>query len=192
MRDNRIILQAAAIDGKAMVLRGDLDIVTLSTSYRLVATAMTEFQLVGLAAQRNREQLVAEADAKEWNLAEQLADVLLGISDRLRVSWSVAEENAIGLHRQNFFCWRIGRHNSYCAAFTDQVTQDVVFDAEVVGDDFVLSWALSFFITVGQIPGSLVPVVTLLAGYFLDKVLADDRRSRLGFCHQAVNIQVNG
>ena len=36
--NKRIILQAAGIDSKAMVLRGDLNIVALPASYRLVAT----------------------------------------------------------------------------------------------------------------------------------------------------------
>ena len=117
---------------------------------------------------------MAEADTEEWNLAEQLADVLLGISDRLRVPGAVAEENAIRLHRQNFFCGCIGRHNSDGTAFTDQVAQDVVFDAEVVGNHLVLGRTLLFFITVGQIPGPLIPVVNLLTGHFLHEILADD------------------
>ena len=42
---------------------------------RVIAAAMAELQLVGLAAQREAEQLMAEADAEDRLLAVQLADV---------------------------------------------------------------------------------------------------------------------
>ena len=41
----------------------------------MIGAAMAELQLVGLAAHREAEQLVAEADAEDRLLADELADV---------------------------------------------------------------------------------------------------------------------
>src|SRR5262249_6556196 len=59
------------IDAEAVVLRGDLDAPGGEVLHRLVRAAVAEFELVGLAAEGQGEELVAEADAEDGDLAEQ-------------------------------------------------------------------------------------------------------------------------
>src|SRR5262249_20994327 len=62
------------VDAEAVVLRRDLDAAGREILHRLVRAAMTELQLVRLAAEREREELVAEADPEDGLLPEELAD----------------------------------------------------------------------------------------------------------------------
>ena len=64
---------------------------------------MSELQLVGLAAEREAENLVAQADAEDGLLADQLADVADLGCERLRIAGTVREKHAVGLQRQHVF-----------------------------------------------------------------------------------------
>ena len=67
-------LATGAGDGEAVVLGGDVDPSRLQVLDRVVGAAVAEGQLVGLEADGAAEQLVAEADAEDRALADQLAD----------------------------------------------------------------------------------------------------------------------
>ena len=56
--------QRLGIHGEAVVLRGDLDLAGLEFLDRMIRAAVAELQLEGLAAERQPEDLVAEADAE--------------------------------------------------------------------------------------------------------------------------------
>ena len=64
---------------------------------RVVGAAVAERQLEGLEADRAAEQLVAEADADDRPLADQLADGLDDVVERRRVAGAVGEEDEVGL-----------------------------------------------------------------------------------------------
>src|ERR1044072_7605333 len=66
-------LAARPLDGEAVVLRGDLDAAAGQLLDRMVGAAVAEGQLEGLQADGAAEQLVAEADAEERLVADQLA-----------------------------------------------------------------------------------------------------------------------
>ncbi len=51
-----------------VVLRSNVDLVGEHVLDRLIVPAVSELELVGLAPRRTREQLIAEADAKNRNL----------------------------------------------------------------------------------------------------------------------------
>src|SRR5271168_2637216 len=57
--------QAFWVDDKPMVLAGDLDLAGLQILDRVISSAVTARHLVGPAAERQRQQLVAEADAED-------------------------------------------------------------------------------------------------------------------------------
>ena len=59
---------------------------------------------------------MAEADAEDRHLAEQLADVLLGIADRFRVAGAVAEKDAVRVHGQHLGGREIGGDHGHIAA----------------------------------------------------------------------------
>ena len=57
-----------------MVLAGDFDLAGLEILDGVVGAAVAELELLGLGAERQRENLVAEADAEDRDLTEQLPD----------------------------------------------------------------------------------------------------------------------
>ena len=73
MRHLRSRRQRLRIDGKAVVLAGDLHLAGRQILHRLVGAAMAALHLVGLRPQRQRQQLVAEADAEHRHAGIQHA-----------------------------------------------------------------------------------------------------------------------
>ena len=65
--------------------------------HRLIRAAMAELQLVRLAAERQAEQLMAETDAEDRLLAEQAANRVDRVVERLGIAGAVREEHAVGL-----------------------------------------------------------------------------------------------
>ena len=69
MGDAHVGRQRIGIDGEAVVLGRDLDLVRGEVLHRVVAAAMAELQLERLPAQRQAEDLMAEADAEDRHVA---------------------------------------------------------------------------------------------------------------------------
>ena len=85
------------IDGEAVVLRGDLDLAGLELLDRMIGAAVAELQLVGLAAHRERQDLVAEADAEHRHVGlDQLARVVDRVPEHGGIARAVAQEHAVG------------------------------------------------------------------------------------------------
>ena len=95
---------------------------------------MAELQLVGLAAQRQAENLMAQADAEDGLLADQLAHLLRLGFERLGIAGAVREKHAVGLQRQHVFGGGPRGHHRDAAAHVHQPPQNVALDAEIVGD----------------------------------------------------------
>ena len=90
-----------SLDGKAVILAGDLDTAGVKVLHRLIPAAMTELQLVCRCAHRQPEQLVAEADAEDRHLAQRFAQGFDGVIHRGRIAGAVADEQAVGLEFEN-------------------------------------------------------------------------------------------
>src|SRR4051794_29492153 len=101
----------------------------------MVAAAMSELQLVRAAAEREAEELVAEADAEDRDLPDEMADVLLRVRHRLRIARPIRKHHAVEALREDFV--RVGRGgiDSDVATFLRKMTEDVAFHAEVVERD---------------------------------------------------------
>src|SRR5665811_1428008 len=61
------------VHGEAVIVRGDLHASGELIAHRMVGAAMSEFELVGLAAEGEAEQLVAQADAEDGLASDELA-----------------------------------------------------------------------------------------------------------------------
>ena len=73
----------------------------LQLLHRMIRAAVAELQLERLAADGEAEDLVAEADAEHRHVRlHQLADVVDGVGERRRIAGAVAQEDAVGLDRQ--------------------------------------------------------------------------------------------
>ena len=98
---------------------------------------MAELQLEGLRAQRQAEQLMAQADAEDRLLADQVADGVDGVVQGGRVAGAVGQEDAVGVVRQHLLGRRRAGHDRHLAADLHQAAQDVPLHAEIEGDDVV-------------------------------------------------------
>ena len=100
VRHLHVARQRFGIDRKAVVLRRDLDLSGLEKFHRMIRAAVAELQLEGLAAEREPENLMAEADAEDRLVGlRQVARVLDGVVDRRRIARAVAQENAVHVRR---------------------------------------------------------------------------------------------
>src|SRR3954447_7406585 len=82
-------------DGEAVILRGDDHAVRRALEDWMVCASVPERQLVRLAAGREREELVAEADPENRDTPNQVAQRCLCVREGRRVAWTVREEDAV-------------------------------------------------------------------------------------------------
>ena len=107
-----LVGERVGIDGEAVIVRCDLDPVRHLVQNRVVRAAVPEFELVGLAAQRQTENLLAEADAEDRFLADQLAN-LGGLElERFGIARAVRQEDAVGVQREDVLGGCAGRYDS--------------------------------------------------------------------------------
>src|SRR5579864_7000720 len=89
---------------------------------------------MSLSAERQADQLMAEAYTEHWDLAHQFADSVNRIGHGCRVTRAIRQEYAVRLERQHIDSRHCGRNDCHMAAAIGQQTQDVVLDPEIVGD----------------------------------------------------------
>ena len=89
--------QRFRVHGEAVVLRRDLDLAGGKVLDRMVAPAMPELELIGVAAHRERQDLVAETNAEYRHVrVHELARVRDRVRQHGRIAGSVAQEDAVG------------------------------------------------------------------------------------------------
>src|SRR5712691_3982029 len=110
----------------------NFDFAALQLLHRVIAAVMSEFQLVGLAAERDTDELMSKADAEDRLATHQATDVVHCVSARLGIAGTVRQEHAIRLQREHIFCCGLRRHYSDLAAFTAQLAQNVLLDPKIV------------------------------------------------------------
>src|SRR5260221_10986485 len=98
----------------------------------MIAAAVAELQLVGLSAEGQAEELMAEADTEDGNLPDEMADVLLCIRDRLGIARTVGEQHTVVLLGQDFIGMRGGGKDGDFAVLLRELAEDGALDAEGV------------------------------------------------------------
>ena len=96
---------------------------------------MTEFQLVGLCAIGQSDDLVSQTDAEHGILSAQRTD---GINDRLNVGGvarSIGNEHTIGLQGFYRFCRSVPGNDGHITTPCIQRTDDIHFHSAVDGHD---------------------------------------------------------
>src|SRR5437870_3911858 len=185
------------VDGEAVVLRRDLDLAGGEVLDRLVPPVVPELELERPPAEREAHDLVAEADAEHWHLAEELGDDLAHAGDGVGVARPVREEDAVGAEGEDVAGGRGRGDDADAAAGADQVAQDVELDAEVVGDDDVWRAAvlggslLRRRVAAAEPPRPLAPVVRRRARHFLHEVASDETGRLLRLAHEAPRIEID-
>mmetsp|Transcript_39309 Transcript_39309/g.95114 ORF Transcript_39309/g.95114 Transcript_39309/m.95114 type:complete len:307 (+) Transcript_39309:3810-4730(+) len=144
-----------------MVLWSDVATSSSEINTRLVHTTVTVLQLVGLGTSGQSKQLVSKTDTKDWLgllQVQGVLDRLDGSCAHLWVTRTVGQEETLPINvgwvgLQVVVEWNDGQFN---LVGVDQVSDNVVFDTAVVGND---PWGLS--LSVGD---------NLLGGDFSDQV----------------------
>ena len=94
--------ERGGVDGEAVVLRRDHDAPGLLVALGLVRAVVPEAQLARRAAEREAEDLVAEADAEQRHASpDQLAHDRDRVGHRGRIARAVGQEHAVGLEREH-------------------------------------------------------------------------------------------
>ena len=153
-------IERIGVDGESVIVRGDFDLSGDLIQHRMIGAAMAELQLVGLAAQREAQDLMAQADAEDRDFADQFADLRGLVVERLGIAGAVREKHAVGLQRQHIFGGGAGRDHRNPAAGMHQAAQDVALDAEIVGDHVMADLGVCAFAFGGRAADQAVlPVV---------------------------------
>src|SRR5438445_11518017 len=119
-----------------MVLARDQHLPGVAVEHGMVGTVVAKFHLHGLAADRETEELMAEAYPEDRNAdVEKLSNCRDRVVAGLGVAGTVRQEDAVGLELERLFRSRPGRNDRYATSVLDQQAQDIVLDAVIVGDD---------------------------------------------------------
>src|SRR6266446_6215055 len=183
--------QAFGVDDKAVVLTGDLDFASAQILYRMIGAAMAARHLEGPAAERQRQQLMAEADAKD-RLAggQQVAQYRHGVkAGRGRVARPVRQKNPVGTMAQNVFCRGSTRDHGDAAAMGCEHSQDVALCTVIYCNDVMARMLLSA-VADPAFPHGLGPSISLSAGYLDSKIHPFETRPRKGARMERGNVEI--
>src|SRR5271168_1966579 len=107
---DRICRQARAVHRETVIHRGDLDLAGREILHRMVCAMVTLVHFYGLAADRDRQHLMTEADAEGRHLVDERVDDRYGIfAGRGRIAGPVGKKDAVGLERQDIGRRRLRR-----------------------------------------------------------------------------------
>ena len=165
----------AAIDREAVVHRHDLDLAGGEVLDRMVGAMMALRHLDGPRADREPQELMAEADAEQGHLRlQERLDRRHGVfAGGRRVAGSVGEHDPVGLERQDVLGARRRRNHRHRAAAVVEQPQDIALGPVVDRDD-VKARRLPPAIAAFQRPARLVPIVALGRAHRRNEVHAVD------------------
>ena len=140
MRCAGALWQRLGIDREAVVHAGDFDCAVAQPLDWMVRAAMALVHLERLCADREREHLVAEANAEQRLFGrEPLADHRHGIfARRRRIAGAVGKEQAIGIMRHDVFKTGGCAYDGYFTPCINKVSQDILFNTIIDCNDLVL------------------------------------------------------
>src|SRR5208337_631068 len=148
-------------------MRGDLDLAAQQLLHRMISAVVAEFQLEGLASERNASELMSQANSKYRLASHQATNVVDRVGAGFRIARAVRQEDSVGLQGQHVLSRCLRRDYRHLATFSAQLAQDVLLDAEVVGD-YVEARRLVFY------SDNFVGQVRALAGFPHVRVLGRD------------------
>ena len=131
--------QRPEIDGKPVVLGGDLHPTIPQTPDRVIPAVVTKGQLEGARTDGQSEHLVAEADPKDREGPEKAAQRACGRCERFRIAGPIGDEDPIGTERKNVVRGGRRRHHFHLETVAGEVAEDIGLHSQVDGDDQTLS-----------------------------------------------------
>ncbi len=139
---------------------------------------------------------MAEADAKNWLLAEQLTNRVDRIVERLGIAGTVGKKNAVGLLGENFFGGRSAGQHRDLASLIVKMPRNIPLHPKIQRHDMrtlPFRFALSACpIEMRPLADRLAPVAGHLGEDFADEVATNESGARLGFGDEAGVVEVLG
>src|SRR5438046_1543092 len=117
----------------------------------LITAAMPKFQFEGPPAKGKTEHLMTKANSEDRFATHQIADRLVGIRQRLRITRAVRQKNAIRIEREHLFGCGCGRESGDAESELQERSQTVAFHSILAGTDKTSAWSEGL-ITVLQRP----------------------------------------
>mmetsp|Transcript_25397 Transcript_25397/g.55218 ORF Transcript_25397/g.55218 Transcript_25397/m.55218 type:complete len:438 (-) Transcript_25397:123-1436(-) len=164
--------EGLGVHGVVVVLSADLHAPGGLVRDGVVAAMVPEGQLVGLAAERLAQHLVAHADAEDGHLAEDGLRVGHRPGGGGGVAGAVGEEDTVGVHGQHLVRGGLAGHHRHLAPVGGQAPEDVGLDAIVVRHHVVLVGVGVLGVELPAGNGGVLPLVRLVAGHHGQVVLA--------------------
>ena len=127
-----------------MVLGRNADFACFQIFDRMVRSTVPELQLEGFRSQRVGNNLMAQADAEHGHFPNPCSYFPVNVRQRGGISRTIGKKDAVRVHGEHFLRRRVGGNYGYAEAIFPQLAQDVVFNAEVKGDDVVFRRGQSF------------------------------------------------
>src|ERR1035441_7859122 len=87
---------------------------------------------------------MSQADSEDRLASHQSPYVVDRVGAGLGVTGAVRQKNSVGLQREHVLCRRLRWNHRHLAAFSAQLAQDVLLDAEVVGDHVEARWLVFY------------------------------------------------
>src|SRR5271157_4334357 len=157
-------LKRIGIDGEVVIVAGDLHFARIHLLHRMIAAVMSELELISLASKSDPDQLVPETDSEDRCSSSQLANILLRVSDWLRIARAVREKDSVGTKRQHIFCRCLRRNHGHAAALFREHAENILLYAEVVCNHMqirTLVWH-NIRVLLQRIGGIVLPLVACL------------------------------
>src|ERR1035441_5199943 len=133
---------------------------------------------------------MAQTDSEDWLAAHQASYVIDRVGARFGIAGAVRKEYSVGLQCQNVFGCRLRRDYCDFAAFSTQLSQNILLDAKVVGD-YVEALRLIFHAHdfVGKMRAfAVLPDIGVVGGNDLRQILAIHLGDRTSLGYQFVRI----
>ena len=160
------------VHAEAVVLAGDFDLSRLEILDGVIGSTVAELELVCLGAERQGENLVAEADAEDGDFAEEFADGFDGVFHGRRVAGAVTQKYAVRFSRYDLFGGCRRGYDVDVAAVRAKQAENILLDAVIEGNDLVFLFGRAFDIA-QYIDDALFPAVSFLGGDIFDDVPSD-------------------
>src|SRR6202041_2847368 len=110
----------------------DLDLAALQLLHRMISAMVSKLQLESFSAERNADELMSEADAKDRHSSHQPPNAVHGIRARLGIARTIRQKHSIGLQGHHTFRQRLRRDYCHPAALTAQLPQNILLNPKVV------------------------------------------------------------
>src|ERR1700691_5038415 len=175
-----------------MVMPRNLDLAARQLLHRMISAMMAKFELKGLAAERDAGQLMPQANPEDRLASHESPNVIDSVSTGLGITGPGRQGNSVRLQCKYVLRRGLRRNDGPLAALSAQLAQNVLLDAEIIGDH-MKARRLVFYSNnlVGQVRAlSRLPHICVIGRDHSGEILAIHLRDRQRFGYEFVGVSL--